>query len=120
MQAINNFCRELGVTRTENLQVAYHKLEHYIRQDLDSSCPRALAVLDPLRVVLTNCADDFHEDQYARVSSTGSAFLGGTLQQPAGYTCTHEVCTHNSVPVDPCNDEHHASGGMQQAGLHET
>jgi len=51
--AINAFCREVGITRNANV-VPYHKLEHHVRAHLDASSPRALAVLRPLRVVLTN------------------------------------------------------------------
>lgn len=47
--AINNFCREVGITRNENV-IPMHRLEHYIRQDLDANSPRALAVLRPLKV----------------------------------------------------------------------
>lgn len=34
--------------------IPYHKLEHHARAHLDATSPRALAVLRPLRVVLTN------------------------------------------------------------------
>lgn len=51
--AINSFCREIGVTRSEG-EVHQHKLDHHIRQDLDATSPRQLAVLRPLRVVITN------------------------------------------------------------------
>ena len=51
--AINEFCRSLGISRTENL-IPLHKLEHCIRSDLNDSAPRAMAVLRPLRVVITN------------------------------------------------------------------
>lgn len=47
--AINNFCREIGITRNENI-IPMHKLEHHIRAELDASSPRALAVLRPLKV----------------------------------------------------------------------
>lgn len=47
--SINNFCREIGITRNENY-VPTHKLEHHIRTDLDLVAPRALAVLRPLKV----------------------------------------------------------------------
>ncbi len=51
--AINAFCRELGVTRAEG-EVHPHRLEHHVRGELDARAPRALGVLRPLRVRLTN------------------------------------------------------------------
>jgi glutaminyl-tRNA synthetase len=51
--AINSFCREIGITRNANV-VPYHKLEHHVRAHLDAASPRALAVLRPLKVILTN------------------------------------------------------------------
>ena len=47
--AINNFCREIGITRNDNI-IPMHKLEHHVRADLDSTSPRTLAVLRPLKV----------------------------------------------------------------------
>ena len=47
--SINNFCREIGITRNDNI-IPMHKLEHHIRSDLDATSPRTLAVLKPLKV----------------------------------------------------------------------
>lgn len=54
---INSFCRELGVTRNES-GVPMHRLEFHIRTDLEKIAPRRMAVLDPLRVVITNMPAD--------------------------------------------------------------
>jgi len=51
--AINEFCNRIGVTRSYNL-IDYQLLEQCVREDLDRKCNRAMAVLEPLRVVLTN------------------------------------------------------------------
>ncbi|WIA16884.1 hypothetical protein OEZ85_013812 [Tetradesmus obliquus] len=51
--SINAFCREIGITRNANV-IPYHKLEHHVRLHLDVNSPRTLAVLRPLKVVLTN------------------------------------------------------------------
>ena len=55
--AIREFCERIGVTKADNL-VEMGILESAIRDDLDDSAPRAMAVLHPLKVVLTNLADD--------------------------------------------------------------
>jgi glutaminyl-tRNA synthetase len=55
--AIREFCERIGVTKADNL-VEMGMLESAIRDDLDRNAPRAMAVLRPLRVVLTNLPDD--------------------------------------------------------------
>ena len=54
--AIRELCRRVGVTKSEN-RVEYELLEFCVRRDLECA-PRAMAVLDPLRVVLTNYGGD--------------------------------------------------------------
>ncbi len=54
--AIRNFCESVGVARSESI-VDLGMLEHAIRDDLDKVCPRAMCVLNPLPVVLTNLPD---------------------------------------------------------------
>ena len=54
--AIRELCRRVGVTKSEN-RVEYELLEFCVRRDLERA-PRAMAVLDPLRVVLTNYGGD--------------------------------------------------------------
>jgi glutaminyl-tRNA synthetase len=51
--AIRNFCESVGVARSDSV-VDLAMLEHAIREDLDKNSPRAMCVLDPLLVVLTN------------------------------------------------------------------
>ena len=72
LQAINSFCRELGITRAESA-VHLHKLDYHIRLDLDANSPRCLAVLRPLRVVLTNLPEDHHTIYDAKVRVPGLA-----------------------------------------------
>jgi glutaminyl-tRNA synthetase len=52
-EAIVSFCQDVGVTRTES-RVEIAQLEHAIRDDLNEKAPRVMAVLDPLKVVVTN------------------------------------------------------------------
>ncbi|GLR10058.1 glutamine--tRNA ligase [Mixta theicola] len=51
--SIRDFCRRIGVTRQENI-VEMAALESCIRDDLNENAPRAMAVLDPLKVVIEN------------------------------------------------------------------
>jgi len=55
--ALRGFCERIGVTKADNL-VEMGILESVIRDELDASAPRAMAVLNPLRVVLTNLPAD--------------------------------------------------------------
>jgi len=52
-KAIRNFCREIGVSKNQSI-VDEQMLEHFIRQDLNETAPRTMAVLRPLKVVITN------------------------------------------------------------------
>ena len=51
--AIREFCRRIGVTKADGT-IEYEFLEFCVRRDLETAAVRAMAVLDPLRVVLTN------------------------------------------------------------------
>ncbi|NLM04299.1 MAG: glutamine--tRNA ligase/YqeY domain fusion protein [Clostridiales bacterium] len=51
--SIRNFCREIGVAKNQSV-VDTQMLEHFIREDLNKNAPRAMAVLKPLKVVITN------------------------------------------------------------------
>ena len=55
--SIREFCDRIGVTKSDN-SVEMAILESCIREDLDASAPRAMAVLHPLKVVLTNYPED--------------------------------------------------------------
>jgi glutaminyl-tRNA synthetase len=56
-ESIREFCDRVGVTKADNL-VEMGILESAIRDDLDQNAPRAMAVLHPLKVVLTNLPGD--------------------------------------------------------------
>ncbi|MCK6478535.1 MAG: glutamine--tRNA ligase, partial [Phycisphaerales bacterium] len=51
--AIRDFCQRVGVTKKEHL-IEMGLLESCVRDDLNRRAPRAMAVLDPVRVVLVN------------------------------------------------------------------
>jgi Glutamyl- and glutaminyl-tRNA synthetases len=59
--AIREFCHRIGVTKQDNT-VEMSSLESCIREDLNERAPRAMAVLDPLRVVLENYPEDLVEN----------------------------------------------------------
>ncbi|MFV8765704.1 glutamine--tRNA ligase, partial [Yersinia enterocolitica] len=51
--SIREFCRRIGVTKQDN-NVEMMALESCIRDDLNENAPRAMAVLDPIKVVIEN------------------------------------------------------------------
>ncbi|MBR2178948.1 MAG: glutamine--tRNA ligase/YqeY domain fusion protein [Selenomonadaceae bacterium] len=51
--AIRKFCNEIGVAKANSL-VDISMLEHCVREDLNETADRVMAVLDPLKVILTN------------------------------------------------------------------
>ncbi|MCB1615292.1 MAG: glutamine--tRNA ligase/YqeY domain fusion protein [Pseudomonadales bacterium] len=55
--ALRHFCEMIGVARSESI-VDVGMLEHAIRDDLDKNAPRAMCVLNPLKVVITNYPQD--------------------------------------------------------------
>jgi len=58
--ALRKFCEMIGVTKSDGV-VDVAMLEHAIRDDLDKNAPRAMCVLKPLKVTLTNLAPDHEE-----------------------------------------------------------
>ena len=57
-QAIRDFVDKIGVSKANSV-VDYGLLESCVRDCLNASAPRAMAVLDPLKVVIDNMPDDF-------------------------------------------------------------
>ena len=60
-EAIRTFCERIGVAK-RNSTVDIAMLDHAVREDLNLRAPRVMAVLRPLRVVLTNYPEDRVED----------------------------------------------------------
>ena len=52
-EAIRDFCRRIGITKSDN-NVELALLESCVREALEPTAPRAMAVLDPIKVVITN------------------------------------------------------------------
>ena len=52
-ESIRNFCERIGVAKRDSI-VDYALLEHCLREDLNKRALRAMAVLEPLKVVIEN------------------------------------------------------------------
>ncbi|MGN0777408.1 MAG: glutamine--tRNA ligase/YqeY domain fusion protein [Candidatus Ventricola sp.] len=55
--AVRDFIDRVGVAKTDSI-VDHRMLEFCVRNDLNEVAPRAMAVLDPIKVVLTNFPED--------------------------------------------------------------
>ncbi len=55
-ESIRSFCNVIGVTKADST-VEMGVLENAIRSDLEAGAPRRMAVLDPLKLVITNYAE---------------------------------------------------------------
>tara|TARA_E500000305_G_scaffold15587_1_gene11303 strand:- start:4361 stop:6034 length:1674 start_codon:yes stop_codon:yes gene_type:complete len=58
--SIRTFCDMIGVTRSDGV-VDVAMLEHAIRDDLNTNSPRAMCVLNPLKVILTDLPETHRE-----------------------------------------------------------
>ncbi|HEX3896463.1 MAG TPA: glutamine--tRNA ligase/YqeY domain fusion protein [Rudaea sp.] len=58
--AIRNFWDRAGVTK-QNSVIEYGVLENSVREELDARAPRRMAVIDPLKLVITNLSADHEE-----------------------------------------------------------
>jgi len=59
--AIRRFCKEIGVAKADNL-VEIELLQHFLREELNKKAYRGMAVLRPVKVVLTNWPEDFVDE----------------------------------------------------------
>ncbi len=60
-ESIREFCSRVGVAKKENV-IDAGLLEHCVREDLNHRAPRAMAVLRPLKLILTNYPADRVEE----------------------------------------------------------
>jgi glutaminyl-tRNA synthetase len=58
--SIRNFCERTGIAKRENL-LEYSLLEFFIREDLNKTSWRRMAVLDPIKMVITNYPEEQEE-----------------------------------------------------------
>jgi glutaminyl-tRNA synthetase len=80
-EAIRNFCTTIGVNKFYST-VDYALLEHCLRQDLNATSSRVMAVLNPLKVVITNYPEG-DIDQLDAVNNPEDA-SAGTRKVPFG------------------------------------
>ena len=60
-EAIRNFCSRIGVSKVIST-VDYAFLEHCLREDLNLRAQRVMAVIDPIKLIITNYPEDKVEE----------------------------------------------------------
>ncbi|MGE0002825.1 MAG: glutamine--tRNA ligase/YqeY domain fusion protein, partial [Fimbriimonadaceae bacterium] len=79
--AINEFCRRAGVSKSQKTMEMY-QLEDCLREDLNRTAPRRMAVLDPLKVIVTNYPEG-HTEAVTAVNNPEDE-TAGTREVPFG------------------------------------
>ncbi len=59
--AIRDFCGQIGISKSDS-RIDMGVLENCMREELNEHAPRALAVLDPVKLVITNYPEDQEEE----------------------------------------------------------
>ncbi len=78
-EAIREFCSRTGVARRDNV-IEIELLEHCVREVLNRTALRVMAVLDPVKLILTNYPAD--QVEYVEVENNPEDPAAGTRQVP--------------------------------------
>lgn len=81
--ALRDFCGRIGLTKSDNT-IEYPMLEHCIREELNKTAQRRMAVLEPLKVTITNYPEGQSETLEAVNNPEDPD--GGTRQVPFSRT----------------------------------
>jgi len=78
-ESIRDFCSRIGVAKKENV-IDVAQLEHSVRDDLNRHAPRVMAVLRPLKVIVTNYPEG--QVEYVDVTNNPEDASAGKRQVP--------------------------------------
>ncbi len=93
--AIRDFCERIGITKSDN-RVEMALLESCVREDLERTAPRRMAVLDPVRLVITDYPETEVENFTAANHPADESF--GTREVPF---CRELFIERDDFMVDP-------------------
>ena len=88
-RAIRNFIEDIGVDRNEST-IEIERFEYFVRQDLNKISQRVMAVLDPLKVIITNYPEGTTEELEANNNPEDES--AGTRKVPF----SHEIYIERS------------------------
>jgi glutaminyl-tRNA synthetase len=109
--ALRHFCERIGISKSDS-NIAMPVLEDAVRETMDPTCPRAMAVLEPLKLTIENYNHDigleyFTADRHPQMSSMGQRDI------PFGKTLYIE----RSDFFDTDGPEGQTSGGRPPKGF---
>ena len=94
-ESVRDFCARIGVAKNDSV-VDFGMLEHCVREDLNRRAPRRMAVLRPLKVVVTNYPEGPGEELDAVNNPEDAA--AGTRKVPFGRELYIEQDDFREVP----------------------
>ena len=94
-ESIRNFCDRIGIAKRENM-IDISLLEFCVREDLNKKAPRVMAVLDPLKLIITNYPESHTEDM---LSENGPEESFGTRLIPFSKELWIEAEDFMEVPA---------------------
>jgi glutaminyl-tRNA synthetase len=77
-ESIRNFCERIGIAKRENL-IDVSLLEFCVREDLNRIAPRVMAVIDPVKLIISNYPEGQSEEL---ISENGPDETYGTRSVP--------------------------------------
>lgn len=75
--SIRKFCKQIGVSKV-NSMIDHSFLEFIVREDLNESADRVMAVLDPVKIILTNYPENSSEE-FEAVNNPGNEHAGSRM-----------------------------------------
>jgi glutaminyl-tRNA synthetase len=72
--ALRDFCERIGVTKQESV-VEHELLEHCVREELNRTAPRRMAVMKPLKVTIVDLPED-HDEAFEATNNPENAADG--------------------------------------------
>jgi glutaminyl-tRNA synthetase len=94
-QAIRNFCNAIGASRT-NGSTDIEMLEHFQRNELNKTAPRAMAVLRPLKIVIDNYPEG--QEEFVEVANNPEDASAGVRSVPFSRELYIEQDDFREVP----------------------
>lgn len=79
-RSIRNFIDRIGYTKIEEAQISVSLLEHAVREDLNATATRAMAVLNPVKLVITNYPEG--QTETVEMENNPEDPAAGTHQMP--------------------------------------
>ncbi|AYV82034.1 MAG: glutaminyl-tRNA synthetase [Homavirus sp.] len=91
-EAINNFCNKIGMSVGNSAGVVdYRVLQECLRQDLENKAPRVMAIMNPLKVNITNMSDS--DSDIIQVSASD-------FPNQKENSSTHTIKVSNIIYID--------------------